>query len=374
MYRLVHIITSFDIGGAEQFLFDLCSHLDRKRFHVRVVAIVRGGPMRAEFHEAGIPTDVVGKATKFGFGTIRDLVADLQSPLPDIVHTHLFGGDTWGRIAALRAGVPRLIRTEQNTNRDEGIVKRFVKSRLDRRTDRIVAVSDAVRTCSVRRDWSPQERMVIIPNGVDLVRFRPEQRRADGTVRLLCVARLVRQKGIDVLIDALARIRDRSPDWSLDIVGDGVMRNNLNRMVRSYHLEDRVHLRGFQRNLASWYHRSDVVVVPSRWEGFGVVAAEAGACGLPVIASGVGGLHDVLRDQETGILVPPDDVVALSDALLDIMSDRARRILFGHAARRHVAAQFDIVRVAKRYEEVYQQLMVQAPTPRPHPQRKMLGL
>ena len=94
MIRLVHILTSFDIGGAEQFVLDLCRRLDRAKFEVTVVAVVRGGPLRAEFHDAGIPTSVIGKPTKLGIGAIRHLTEFLKHPKPDIVHTHLFGGDT----------------------------------------------------------------------------------------------------------------------------------------------------------------------------------------------------------------------------------------------------------------------------------------
>ncbi|MDO8463546.1 MAG: glycosyltransferase [bacterium] len=357
MIRLVHILTSFDIGGAEQLVLDIVRRLDRKRFDVRVIAVVRGGPLRAEFHEAGIPTDVVGKRTTIGLEAIRHLTADLRTPTPHIVHTHLFGGDTWGRIAAFRAGVPHVVSTEHNVNLDEGPVKRMVKRRLAQRTDRIIAVSDAVRAHSVRVDRIPLERFVIIPNGVDTKRFHPVAERPRDGARLLSVGRLVPQKGHDVLLEAFVLLRDASPRMHLTIVGDGSQRHELEALARTFRITDRVRFLGMQRDLPVHYQRADILVLPSRWEGFGIAAIEASACGIPVIASGVGGLREAIVDGETGILVPPEDPKALADAIRDLADDRPRRMFLGHAGRRHVERTFTIERVVERYEELYASLL-----------------
>lgn len=356
MIRLVHILTSFDIGGAEQLVLDLCRRFDRTRFDVTVVAVVRGGPLRSEFHDVGIPTEVVGKRTRVGLGTIRHLTALLRDLRPTIVHTHLFGGDTWGRIAALRAGVRHLISTEHNVNLDEGFVKRAVKRWLGARTERIIAVSDAVRNYSVNVDRVPPGKVVVILNGVDLERFHPVPREVRGA-RFLSVGRLVPQKGHDILLDAFAVLRDALPRATLTIVGDGPMRPQLMEQVRAYRIADRVTFLGLRRDLPDLYARADIAVFPSRWEGLGIAAIEAAASGLPVIATAVGGFQEVIRDQETGILVPVGDAVVLADAMRDLASDPARQVLLGHAARRHVERHFDIRAVVARYEELYEQIV-----------------
>ncbi|MDO8598943.1 MAG: glycosyltransferase [bacterium] len=356
MIRLVHILTSFDIGGAEQLVLDICRRLDRKRFDVSVVAVVRGGPLRPEFHEAGIPTEVIGKTSKLGLRTIRTLTEVLQRPRPDIVHTHLFGGDTWGRIAAFRAGVPHVVSTEHNINVDEGFVKRLVKRRLAERTERIVAVSDAVRSTSLRVDHIPRGKVVVIPNGVDLERFHPSERRPSDRTRFIGIGRFVPQKGFDVLIDAFAVLRSTLPRASLMLVGNGPQHTHLEAQIRAYHLEDRVQLLGLRRDIADLLTTADIAVVPSRWEGFGLAALEASASGLPVIASAVGGLREVIVDQETGMLVPPEEPKILADTMRDLGMDRPRQVLFGHAGRRHVERHFDINRVVQRYAELYEDL------------------
>ncbi|MDO8424930.1 MAG: glycosyltransferase [bacterium] len=357
MIRLVHVLTSFDIGGAEQLVLDIARRLDRKQYDVRVIAVVRGGPLRAEFHEAGIPTDVVGKRTKLGFEAIQHLVRDFRSPTPDIVHTHLFGGDTWGRIAAIRAGVPHIVSTEHNVNLDEGPLKRLVKRHLARKTDRIIAVSDAVRSYSVRMDRVPLGKMVVIQNGVDTARFRPVPATPHDDVRFVSVGRLVEQKGHDVLLEAFLLLRDTHPRARLEIIGDGPRRAELEALCASFHLTDRVRFLGLQRDIPAYYQRSDILVLPSRWEGFGIAAIEASACGIPVIASSVGGLQEAVVDGETGILVPPEDPKALATAMRALAADRPRRVLMGHAGRRHVERSFSIDRVVQRHEELYAALM-----------------
>lgn len=357
MIRLTHIITSFDIGGAEQFVLDLCRRFDRTQFEVNVVAVVRGGPLRSEFHDAGIPTDVIGKTTKLGISTIRTLTEFLRMPKPDIVHTHLFGGDTWGRIAAIRAGVSHIVSTEHNVNLDEGFVKRIVKRQLANHTDRIIAVSDAVRSYSVLVEHLSPGKVFVIPNGVDLNQFRPQPRTPHEGVRFMSIGRLVRQKGFDILLDAFAICREALPNATLTIVGDGPLRPHLEDQARTYHIADRITFLGFRRDLADLYQRADIAVFPSRWEGLGIAAIEASACGLPVIASAVGGLQEVVRDHETGILVPPCDPKALADACIDLARSRTSQVLFGHAARRHVERNFDITKTVKKYEEMYRNLM-----------------
>ncbi len=357
MIRLVHIMTSFGIGGAEQLVLDICRRLDRKRFEVLVVAVVAGGPMRPEFHDAGIPTEVFDKTSKLGLGMIRRLTEFLRTERPQIVHTHLFGGDTWGRIAAFRAGVPHVISTEHNMNLDEGFVKRIVKRRLARRTERIIAVSDAVRAQSIRVARIPPGNIIVIPNGVDLGRFRPIERPSRDLLHVMSVGRLVPQKGHDVLVDAFAVLRDTLPRARLSIVGDGPLRPHLEDQIRAYHLADRVQLMGFRRDLPELYARADIAVFPSRWEGLGLAAIEASACGLPVIASAVGGLQEAILDQETGLLIPPEEPKLLAEAIVELARDRARRVLMGHAGRRRVERHFDIRRVVQRYEALYEELL-----------------
>ena len=160
-----------------------------------------------------------------------------------------------------------------------------------------------------------------------------------------------------MLLDALAVLRDSLSSASLTIVGDGPLRTHLEEQARTYRIADRIQFLGFRRDLPDLLASADIEVVPSRWEGFGLAAIEASACGLPIIASSVGGLQEAVVDQETGILITPEEPKLLADAMQALAADRPRRVLFGHAGRRHVERNFDIKRIAERYEEIYESFL-----------------
>jgi glycosyltransferase involved in cell wall biosynthesis len=257
----------------------------------------------------------------------------------DLVHTHLFAGDTWGRMAALLAPAfsgrrpPLVVTTEHNVNRDE-TWQVPVKRALAHASDAIVCVSEA--TAAWTRDVEHIGPVRVIGNGIDLSRFGPH-RGGDGT-RVLAIGRRVPQKGFDVLIRAL-------PDTlTLDIVGEG-----------PFHLEHpRVRWLGRREDVPALLAEADILAVPSRWEGFGLAAAEGLAAGVAVVASDVDGLRDVIGDA--GLKVPPGDADALRVALTSLSRDPALRARLGDRGRARAAERFDIRDTVSRYEGLYQEL------------------
>lgn len=193
------------------------------------------------------------------------------------------------------------------------------------------------------RDFMPELEVPVIPNGVDTDLFHPgdaPRTAGDGPVRLLAVGRLVAQKGIDVLLDALNR--PGLGGFELDVVGDGEWRDALERQAAAPGLAGRVRFHGWldRSVLADAYRAADALVLPSRDEGMPNVVLEAMASGLPVVASAVAGARDLVVEGETGFLVPPEDAGALAAALLRLDSDPAVRAVLGRHGRERVAAQF----------------------------------
>jgi glycosyltransferase involved in cell wall biosynthesis len=209
-----------------------------------------------------------------------------------------------------------------------------------KRLSAILVNSDATGA-TVRRSlpWFPEDRIRRIYNPV---RFtpRPPIPPTGGTVRVVAVGRLVRQKGHDVLLKALSLLGDDLP-LDLVIAGDGKLRGRLERDARRRGLTDRCRFTGEVEDPAEVYAAADLVVIPSRYEGFGFVAAEAALAGLPVVASDVSSLRELVRDGETGRLVPPEDAAALAAALKELAEDRARASAMGRAARTLARERFD---------------------------------
>lgn len=353
--NIVHITTGFNIGGAERLLLDLCRSLDNNRFHCTVIATVHGGPLEAEFQRLGIQTVVLQKRTKLGLEILFPLVKLLRHMDPDIVHTHLFGGDTWGRIAAIIARVPTIISTEHNINKDEGITKQLVKKILSLFTNRIIAVSESVREYALHTDLLAPELMTVIYNGIDISRFpyREHVITADS-VRASVIGRLAPQKGHRALLQAIPAIVARYPGFSLEIVGEGPTRASLEQQVRDLHIGAYVRFIGARVVDAEYYHSLDLVIMPSLWEGFGLVATEAQACGIPVLASNIPGLNEIVRDGSTGITFAPDSPDAISAALTRALSDPQSLVTYARVARKQVEERFTMERMVRTYAQLYE--------------------
>lgn len=325
MLRVLHVICDLAGGGAERLVLDLC------RFHgpdvaPSVMTVHPGGALTAAFAEAGVQTRSAGRWRRGPGGlALARLVAAARAS--DVVHTHLWAGDTWGGLAAILAGVP-WVRTEHNTDADGPF-----RARITALQARAAVLEVCVSQAAARR--VPGAR--VIYNGVDLSRFRARAPRDQAPRRVLGLGRLTRQKGFDVLCEAARRAQ-----LSVDLVGEGEEAEALAAAGAT--------LRGWTPDVAGALAEADLVAIPSRWEGFGLVAVEAMASGVPVVASEVPGLSEVVGDA--GLLVPPDDASALAEALCRLAADgalRARLVAAGLARSRR----FDVRATAAAYESAY---------------------
>jgi len=190
--------------------------------------------------------------------------------------------------------------------------------------------------------WLAPQRVHLLYKGIDLVRFCP-RRRASGPPRVGFVGQLIERKGLPELMTAWQRLEANGPpaEASLEIAGEGPLRSRLEDWRTQLRHPDRVHLHGFVQRVEKFIADLDCLVLPSHLEGFGLAAAEASACGVPVIAARASSLPEVVLDGETGLLVPPGDPVALAAAIGDLLGDARLRARFGEAGRRHVSTRFD---------------------------------
>ncbi len=321
-------------GGAERLVLDLC-RLHGPGVDPEVITVHEGGALEPQFRAAGVRVRSAGRRRGGPGGlALARIVAAAREV--DLVHTHLWAGDLWGRLGAMLAGRP-VLRTEHNTVGETGL-RRLATRALEPRTAAVVAVSRSAASA-----LPPEPRRVeIIPNGVDLRRFRPMAPRPGTARSVLGLGRLTWQKGFDVLVRAAAAV----PGLWVDLVGEGEERVAL--------AAPHVRLHGWSADVAPWLARADMLAIPSRWEGFGLVAVEAMAAGVPVVASRVDGLEEVIG--EAGLLVPPEDPASLARALARLTQDAALRTeLSARGLAR--AAEFDVVRMVAAYENLYRGLV-----------------
>ena len=354
--KIIHIITSLNFGGAEIMLLDLARGFSSEFFEIKVATVVRGGALVNDFINVGIPTHVFEKKGKIGLGVIWKLWRFLRHEKPDIVHTHLFGGDTWGRIAAILARVPVIVSTEHNTNFDEGWTKRKVKKFLSHFTKKIVAVSEAVKNYSVSRDRIKAKKMTVIENGINLDKFSSIMEKEFGDPPVIgVVGRLEEQKGHKYLFEALNLIK--TIPWTLWVVGDGSKKVELERLAKDLNLRERIIFLGARKNIPEILSGVDIFSFPSLWEGLGLAVLEAAAAGKPIVASRVGGIPEIISDGETGILVEPKNVKSLADGLERVLLGKVDAREMGERAREMVKEKFGAEKMVKLYENLYKELI-----------------
>lgn len=362
--RLLLLVTELRPAGAERVVQELATRLDPARYQV-VVASLRSpggddGDVARALAAAGVPVVPLrmrGKLDPRGPWRLVRLVRRLR---PHVVHAHLFHANLAARLLARAAGAGRVISTVHVVERRR-LPARFALERLTARLDdRTACVSEAVARFARERLGAAPGRLVVVPNGVDLARFAAlparEAARADlglpgeGLV-VGALGRLDPQKGLDVLVDAFARVRaSTGAPVTLALAGAGPEEAALRARVARLGLDGRVRFLGHRPDVPRVLAAMDVFCMPSRWEGFGLALVEAMAAGRPVIASHVDSLPEVLGDA--GVLVPPDDPAALAGALGALLDDPRRRDDLARRARAR-AARFDVAAMVAAWEAVY---------------------
>ncbi|WP_028047991.1 glycosyltransferase [Cellulomonas sp. URHE0023] len=307
-------------------------------------------------------------------GVFGDVLAQWWSANrpPDVAHAHFWMSGLAGLQAAAVTGVPlaqtfhalgSVKRRHQGAHDTSPPGRIPAEASIGRRVDVVVATCSDEVTELVRLGV-PEQRIRVVPCGVDVERFRPgctgvvePPRRA--TYRLLCVGRLVERKGIETVVHALADL----PDTELVVAGGPAAdlldaddeARRLRAIARQEGVDDRVHLVGRvdHDDLPALVDSADAVVATPWYEPFGIVPVEAAACGVPVVGSAVGGLVDTVQDGRTGVLVPPRDPAALAAALRGLLDHPERRAALGAAARRRAVARYGWDRIAAQTELIY---------------------
>lgn len=312
----------------------------RERLRNRLALIARG-PTRARRARAGFAGD--GSRDP---GMAERLAAQVLRSGASHIHAH-FGGSASRTAMAASAltGVPFSFTMHGS---DVYIYPPDDLAEQCERASFVITVSEANRTFLLEQRGLPAAKVRVVRNGIRVGHFtaRPPAPPHESA-RLLTVARLHPVKGLDVMLDALHALRDMSWQWT--VVGDGPEHDTLVAQARRLGLSDRVHFAGARphHDLPSAYQEADVFVLPSRSEGLPVVLMEAMASALPVVATRVGGVAEIVDDGVSGSLVPADDPASLADALRQVLSDPVRAMRMGHANRAKAAQAFSIDEQAK---------------------------
>lgn len=366
--RVLQVIGGGEIGGAEQHLLTLMRLLDRKRFDPCLLCLCQG-PFAPLARQHGIPTREILMRHKLDLGTVGPIRRLIREERIDIVHTHGTRANLVARPAAWREGKPvvttfhSVLRYDYRTGA-EALLARLLTRLTNGCTNRFIAVSGAIREEALQ-DGVPPGKIQVIPNGLDLARFA--RTRPAGEVRVALgldparqvvavIGRLHPVKGHRYFLEAAARVAGIRPGVQFLVVGDGPLRDELRELVHLLGLDDKVVMTGYYPRIEDIYPVIDVMCLPSLMEGMGLVVLEALYFGVPVVATRVGGIPEIIADGREGILIPPRDAEALATAVLRILNNPELAREMGNRAREKVK-QFTVEKMARQVEELYLEIL-----------------
>jgi glycosyltransferase involved in cell wall biosynthesis len=368
--RVLHVITSMERGGAENHLLALLQHGNRAAFSFEAAVLSGEGELVPALRATGVPVHLLRARGRLDYGAVLQLVRLLRSGRFDIVHSHLFRADLYAglAVAQLREQRPLLVSTRHND--DRFFLNPFVGMVhyvLSGRQDLIIAISDHVARFTIARGVRDAARVRRVYHGLETP-DTSELERAGLAIRASLgvrpedflvgnVGRLTPQKGQRHLIEAMPYLLERVPGSHAVIAGGGELLEYLNDLAAELGVGERVHVLGARRDVPALMHALDAFAMPSIWEGFGLVLLEAMAAGLPIVASRVATIPEVVLDGETGLLVQASDEVALASALAMLAGNRALRERLGQAGRERLRRQFSLDKMVGDTELLYRELV-----------------
>jgi L-malate glycosyltransferase len=362
--RVCFLIDELATAGTETQLLALVRHLDRSRVMPHL-ALLRGD---GEASRALEPVDC--PVLRLGAGSLRSpktalcalrFMQFLWRERIDVVQVYFPDSSYFGVPAAFLAGVRHRLRTRNNIGHWMTLGHRVLGRALNCLTTATVANCDAAKRALLADEKTAEGRVHVLENGVDLDRFLAIPAPNASPPRWVgAVANLRPVKGLDVLVEAAALLRDEFPEVGFCVAGEGDERGRLERLIRERHLDGRFHLVGAENDVPGFLAKLDVAVLPSRAEGMSNAVLEYMAAARPIVASAVGAMPDVLHDGVHGLLTPPGDPVALAERITCYLRDPSLARRLGSAARQRANEHYSRHAMVRRFEAFYTRLVSRA--------------
>lgn len=364
--RVAHLIKGLGRGGAESLLPQLVRHAGTGFSYRAGYFLPHKDALAGELAAAGAPVHCFGGRSAAGLLVrVPRVAAWLRAERIDVLHCHLPLAGVAGRLAARLARVP-VVYTEHNVLARYHPLTRRAHSVTWRLQAAVVAVSGEV-AASVRRTMGEAVPVRVVRNGIEVERMtasaeevaaaRVELGAPGGEPLVGTIAVLREQKRLDLWLAAARTIAEGLPAARFAIVGDGPLRGPLEAEAARLGIASRVTFTGLRQDVRPYHHAFDLFLGSSQFEGLPLALLEAMAAGRPVVATRVGGVPEAVEDGVEGLLVPPGDPAALAAAALSLLRDPQRARALAAAARRRVAADFSVARMARELELVYAEVL-----------------
>ncbi len=363
--KIAHLITDLDIGGTELMLLKVLRNSDKKLYDHLVISLKSEGKVAKGIEALGIRVISLNvKWYNFPLCFMR-LCRILRKEKPDIVHNYLFHAEMAGRLCGKMAGVPVIISSLRSVNVGSDLRQFFLKI-TDGLVNGVTAVSKKVAEEHIGRQTTKKDKIRVIYNGLEVdkavaMENKNELKRRIGvpltSYVVLSVGNLRPVKGYSFIFEALEMLLSKGKDVKLLIVGDGSYKRNLEIELQDKGISENVIFAGEKEELSDFLNMADTFVMASLWEGLPNSLLEAMAAGLPIIATKVGGIPEVVDDNENGLLIDPKDSKALAQAIERMISDKEFAMRLSNNAQKFVRDNFGIERTVKDLDSLYTELL-----------------
>jgi L-malate glycosyltransferase len=363
MPHILQMIDALKVGGAEQMLIIFAENLPADAGKLTIVTFrVKATHMQAQLEQLGAQVVIIEGKTLLDPRRLWRLYRFLRQSKPDVIHAHLTTAIILGSFMGRLLKIPVVCTLHNTQLKSKNPIRLWFHRQALKRANKVLAVGYKVAD-SFRDEINPQPIEVMLNAVTPMPPFPPE---AQQTLRqsvvgnftgriLICVGRLVKAKGHADLLTAYAQIIAEFPDTRLLLVGDGVLRPDLEAFIREHHLEKHVHLLGLRQDVPALLALSDIFVSASHWEGLPIAVLEAMASGLPVVGTDVGDVGHVVVEG-TGIIVPPHTPDQFATALRTLLSDPTKLDTYGANAKRHIETTYNAQTWVQKLIDIYQGL------------------
>jgi len=363
--NIMHVLHSFDAGGLEEVVINLINHLNPSLFNVCVCSLTKGGAFKNRISQ-NIKIFELNKRQGNDYLIPFRLMKLFKQEKVQIVHTHNWGTLCEGTLGAKLAHIPIILHQEHGTlisvikNKKRRILAtKFLFSYVE---NQVITVSNTLRQAIIEFLNIDKSRIITIYNGIDVNKFdiiidkslkRKEIGLMNDDIVVGTIGRLAPVKNQKILIQAIGYLLNSVPQIKLIIVGKGPLEEELKTFTQNLNLSNKVLFLGQRDDIPELLKIMDVFSLPSLYEGISITLLEAMASGVPIVATNVGGNSEVVINEETGILIQPNDYIRLAEAINGIIKDKNKATRYTQAAKLQVKNKFSLKKMVMEYEKLY---------------------
>jgi len=368
--KVLHVIGGGEIGGAEELVLTLLKMLNPDKYEAQLLCLCEG-PFADIAAGQGFTSITIPMKQQLDISTLQPVREYIRDEQISIVHTHGVRANLIARLAAKKEGKPVVTTVHSVLRYDyaskaKAALARYITMLTNNKTDSFIAISSAIEK-DIKDMGVPAEKIHLIHNGLDTAKFKQPVNAAKireklgiipGRTVIGMVARLHPVKGHEYFLQGARSLLDKGLDLQFLIIGEGTYRQKLEKMINDLDLKEHVMMPGYYSPMEDIYGVIDLLCLPSLMEGLGLVILEAMYFNIPVVASSVGGIPEIITNEVNGLLVAPRDYKGLADAVIKLLSDEQLRTDIQQQGAETVK-EFSLENMAQKVEMIYDRLRIE---------------